>query len=274
MILYSWGSKMKVLLLDLQKIVATVGCSCVILFAQGKDSDGKLYFGIRGGGSTSSYFIDADRYYEDFFSEQREYGGESFDLAAFVSLQSGFFAFQTEVLFTEFYYSSSQREYFEYRNNDIWRWDRKYVENKYETSKYALVFPFLLKMVFRPNNVFIQAFAGPHFCANIGEFKVKQNPVEKWYVTDLGSWSTMGRGDENVEPYPWGMTAGVSFGAKAKTGTLFFDIRYLTDLETFSQGYQWINNGHAYYSAYFFSYRTKISLTVGYEFGNGIDIKR
>ena len=263
----------------LQKITALVCCSCGVLFAQGKDDDGKLYFGVRVGTSNSSYFIDAgksDLKDWDFDSKQREYGGESFDCAVFISLQSGIFAFQTEAIFTEFYYSSSEREFNEYnRSPDDWGW--KYAENKYKTSRYAFVFPLLFKLAFRPNNVFIQTFAGPHLCVNVGGLKVKQNPEEEWYVPDFWFHSIVSSKSRiKKEPYPWGLTVGTSFGAKAKNGVVFFDIRYFTDLGTFNQGYQWIsaNGRSAYYCNHFLSYRTKISLTVGYEFGNGIDIKR
>jgi hypothetical protein len=252
------------------------------LFAQEDNSDKRrLSFGFRLGGGIG-LSVPSKEYKEAFLNDDtvlwildddgnyigemtaREYGiilrwnygDESFNFAPFVSLQlTNFFAVQTEMLFTKYGYISFDNFGILHVFGDFLNSDDEYIEpdtcrNELKQSRHALIFPILAKLTFRPGNLSIQAFAGPHFTINIGKFSEKIDGRIKKYNDDK----------DYYQEKPWyppiGLTTGANFGVKTKMGILFLDARYFTDLGYFrhvDDSFKWVR-------------RAGLSLTAGYEF--------
>jgi hypothetical protein len=256
----------------MQKFYIIVCCACIFLSAQEENSNKRrVSFGIRFGGgiglSTPSeeykkLILDDDiddprgELPSDWYPCRLEWrdGSGSFDFAPFVSLQLGnFFAIQTEMLFTKYCYIGvdvvkgklSNGDYID-ENGDIVLTP---LENGFRITGHALIFPILAKLTFCPSKFSIQTFVGPHFTLNVGKFELNEDGKVKPYVDDVGRYV-------EVRQPPVGLTAGANFGVKTKSGVLFLDARYFTDL-----GYcEWANGRLS------FGRRARLSLTAGYEF--------
>jgi len=256
-------------------------CFCVFLFAQEENTNKRrVCLGLRLGGAIGlsapgkeyeEAFLTDDEFsiYDDdgnFIGKttMSEYGyilrwksgGGSFNFAPFVSLQlTNIFAVQTEMLFTKY-------DYLGFDNlgdrplifGDISNDKGEYIEpdtckTHFRQSGHALIFPILAKLTFRPGKFSIQAFIGPHFTVNVGNRSEKMDgKVKKMNLNNI-FYNT-----ETKYP-PVGLTTSANFGIKTKSGVLFLDARYFTDLGDIKSDYnfRWVR-------------RAGLSLTVGYEF--------
>ncbi|MCL1945804.1 MAG: PorT family protein [Chitinivibrionia bacterium] len=260
-------------------VALLIGAFTCVTFAQ----DSKLvYLGVRAGAGVGLSAMSEEEekdITEDGGKITR--GGASFDVAPFVSIQlADVFALQTELLFTKFGAGYKWEE--SGFDEEYGSWSE---EEEYKISRNALVIPILAKMTFRPENLSISAFVGPHFAINIGKYKISEN--ETWTEdgqTESEKWDTTLTDDELKKMFgytelkypPVGLTAGVSFGFAAGPGNLFFDFRFLTDLgmakSTRMSNYDDKTDEYLEIPVKKeedFMRRSKLSFTVGYEFGAG-----
>jgi hypothetical protein len=238
-------------------VALLIGAFTCVTFAQDAK---RVYLGVRAGAGVglSSLGEKQEKTFTDLGGTITR-GGASFDVAPFVSLQlADVFALQTELLFTKFGIG---------QNISIMGYDMET-----NITRSAMAIPVLAKMTFRPENLSISAFVGPHFTVNMGKWNIDANVAGieakqeytddefKKYLAD-----TYEADSTDLKFAPVGLTAGLSFGFAAGPGNLFFDVRFLTDL------------GMAKLTAYLddekeeedFLRRAKLSFTVGYEFGAG-----
>ncbi|MCL1946719.1 MAG: PorT family protein [Chitinivibrionia bacterium] len=265
-------------------VALLIGAFTFVTFAQ--DSK-RVYLGVRAGAGLGLSTLLGE--WEKEITEDGgkiTRGGASFDVAPFVSLQlADVFALQTELLFTKFgvgyEFNESDSYYDDYYDETI---SYSYEEvAKYSRS--AMVIPVLAKLTFRPENLSISAFVGPHFAINIGDWKVVENGSwsdsdgenEKWDTTYTQTEAKFKEdmGFTELKYPPVGLTAGVSFGFAAGPGNLFFDIRFLTDLGAVKGEYlsRYDDDDNELpvpvKKEEDFFRRAKLSFTVGYEFGAG-----
>ena len=220
----------------------------------------RFYTGLRlGGGIGMVYPVGEEWYY--FFSDKSDPNlkwrtGGSFDIAPFVSLQiTDRFAIQAEVMITRFGYWGL---FFEEREQNFIDMEKEQV------SRPALLFPLLAKYTHRRNNFNFQMYAGPHFTANIGQYRIyvhyKYSDVRETFEFER-TWESNDFPGKKLKIPPMGFMLGTNFGyITTKAGTIFADARFLGDMGV-------VKEYDRIYGWWPFLYRAKISLTLGYEFG-------
>ncbi|MDR0303440.1 MAG: PorT family protein [Chitinispirillales bacterium] len=229
-----------------------VVCVAVSAFA---GNDKRVYVGARAGfgiGMSSPGEELKDMITDD--ESAFKSGGNSFDIAPFVSLQlANAFAIQTELLFTQYGHGG-----FKMKKDSEYSYYEVYKKGDYVvSSRPAMVIPILPKLTLAEGKFCI--FAGPHFSVNMGDFKAKAKINGNKTSVKMTKDETKELSEDMKNPV--GLTAGVSFGFDAGPGNLFFDARYLTDLGKYRDK----NDKDGKYGVR----RAKLGLSVGYAFGLG-----
>ncbi|MDR2551592.1 MAG: hypothetical protein LBD31_00275 [Treponema sp.] len=186
----------------------------------------RLYLGLRAG--TSLRFYSRDR--ADPFIQDKVHDYYNISAAFQAAWQfSSFFALQGEAIWTTDYAS------FSYSTSGV----GSFTVNTDPIRSSSIMFPLLLKGVFRRDSSFVSIFGGAFFILPLGEMS----------STRMGKFAY-------TLTLPLGYTLGAGMGVKAGPGFIFFDLRWAADL-----GGTVTRAGELVYK------RSMVSLSAGYELG-------